>query len=117
MTDGSTARFLQGIFAFDGTGLDAASLLDPALRYTVPPGAVTQPVYFRGGNSSDELIVVTLVRDGTPMRYFPIAAKGATHVSLRVVEELLADTVIEVQLAAPKGVTGSVVVDVGLVEI
>jgi hypothetical protein len=117
MNDSSTARFLQGVFALEGMGLDAPFLLDPALSYTVPPGASTQPVYFRGGNSSDEMIYVTLMRDGIPMRYFPIAAKGATHVSLRVVEDLLSDTVIEVFAAAPKGVTGSVVVDVGLVEI
>lgn len=39
------------------------------------------------------------------------------HVSLRVVEDRLSDTVIEVFLGAPKGLSGSVVVDVGLVEI
>lgn len=83
----------------------------------MPPGASTQPVYFRGGNSSPEMIYLTLVRDGTPMRYFPIAAKGFTHVSLRVVEDLLSDSVIELFLAAPKGLVGTVVVDTGLVEI
>jgi hypothetical protein len=74
-------------------------------------------VYFRGGNSTDELITVVLFRDGTPMRYFPIAAKGATHVALRVVEDLLGDTVLELYVAAPAGVSGTVVVDLGLVEI
>ncbi len=117
MHDRSTPRFLQGVFTLEGTGLDAPFLLDPSLSYTVPAGASTQPVYFRGGNSSDELIYVSLVRDGAPMRYFPIAAKGATHVSLRVVEDLLADSVIEIFAAAPKGTVATVVVDVGLVEI
>jgi len=117
MHDGSTPRFLQGVFTFDGQGLDAPFLLDPSLAYTVPPGYSTQPVYFRGGNSSEEMIYLTLVRDGAAMRHFPVAAKGSTHVSLRVVEDLLSDTVIEVFLGAPKGVTGTVVVDVGLVEI
>ena len=117
MLDRSTPRFLQGVFTLEGNGLDAPALLDATLSYTVPPGASTQPVYFRGGNSSDEMIYLSLVRDGAPMRYFPIAAKGATHVSLRVVEDLLADSVIEVFAAAPKGTTASVVVDVGLVEI
>jgi len=117
MNDSSTPRFLQGLFGFDGLGLDAPFLLDPTLTYTVPPGASTQPVYFRGGNSSDEMVYVSLVRDGTPMRHFPIAAKGATHVSLRVVEDLLSDTVIEVFAAAPAGVSGALIVDVGLVEI
>ncbi|MGI8625920.1 MAG: hypothetical protein ACR2J5_05010 [Geodermatophilaceae bacterium] len=117
MHDNSTPRFLQGVFPFDGQGLDAPFLLDPALAYTVPPGFSTQPVYFRGGNSTDDMIYLILMRDGVAMRYFPIAAKGSTHVSLRVVEELLSDTVIEVFLGAPKGLSGSVVVDVGLVEI
>ena len=117
MHDGSTPRFLQGIFAFIGQGLDAPFLLDPSLTYTVPPGSSTQPVYFRGGNSAEDMIYLTLMRDGAPMRYFPIAMKGATHVSLRVVEDLLSDTVIEVFLGAPQGLSGTVVVDVGLVEI
>lgn len=117
MNDTSTPRFLQGVFPIEGQGLDAPAPLDATLTYTVPPGASTQPVYFRGGNSTDEMIYVTLVRDGAPMRYFPIAARGATHVSLRVVEDLLADTVLEIHAAAPKGAIGSVVVDLGLVEI
>jgi len=117
MPDSSTPRFLQGVFDFDGKGLDTPFLLDPSLRYVVPPGAIIQPVYFRGGNSTKQMMSLVLVRDGTPMRYFPIAAKGATHVSLRVVEDLLADTVLELFIAAPAGVRGSVIVDLGLVEI
>lgn len=117
MSDGSNPRFLQGAFEFQGNGLDKPALIDESLRYVVPPGAVTQPVYFRGGNSTDEMVTVVLYRDGTPMRYFPIAAKGATHVALRVVEDLLGDTVLELFIAAPAACTGSVVVDLGLVEI
>lgn len=117
MSDGSAPRFLQGAFAFEGAGLDKPVLLHPSLRYVVPPGSVTQPVYFRGGNSTDELVTVVLFRDGQPMRFFPIAAKGATHVALRVVEDLLADTVLELHVAAPAGVSGTVVVDFGVVEI
>jgi hypothetical protein len=117
MPDSSTPRFLQGVFAFEGQGLDAPYLLHESLTYTVPPGASTQPVYFRGGNSTDEMVYLTLMRDGAPMRYFPIAARGSTHVSLRVVEDLLSDTVLELFVAAPKGLTGTVVVDAGLVEI
>jgi len=117
MSDGSTARFLQGVFAFEGNGLDKPALIDDSLRYVVPPGAVTQPVYFRGGNSTDELVTVVLFRDGQPMRYFPIAATGATHVALRVVEDLLGDTVLELFIAAPTGCSGAVVIDLGLVEI
>lgn len=117
MNDSSTPRFLQGVFSFSGAGLDAPFQLSPELSYTVPPGATTQPVYFRGGNSTAEMIYVMLVRDGAPMRYFPISARGSTHVSLRVVEDLLSDTVIDIFAAAPPGVAGSLVIDVGLVEI
>ncbi|MCW2589161.1 MAG: hypothetical protein JWQ86_1588 [Mycobacterium sp.] len=117
MSDGSTPRFLQGAFEFEGNGLDKPALLDDSLRYVVPPGSLTQPVYFRGGNSTDELITVVLFKNRKPMRYVPIAAKGATHVALRVVEDLLGDTVLELFVAAPSGLSGTAVVDLGLVEI
>jgi assimilatory nitrate reductase catalytic subunit len=78
---------------------------------------ITQPVYFRGGNTSTELVAVVLIRDGVPMRYFPIGAKADVHVPLRVVEDLDSGTVIELHLAAPEGVTGSIVIDLGLVEV
>ena len=35
---------------------------------------------------------------------------------LRVVEDVLGDSVLELHLAAPAGVTGEVVVDLGMVE-
>jgi assimilatory nitrate reductase catalytic subunit len=113
----STPRFLQGTYAIEGKGLDKPDVIDPALTYVVPAGAVTQTVYFRGGNSSDELVSVVLMRDGEPMRYFPIGAKASTHVPLRVVEDLLADTKLELHLAAPEGAVGSVVLDLGMVEV
>jgi hypothetical protein len=116
MTDGSQPRFLQGAFDFEGVGYAKPVLIDDALRYVVPAGATTQPVYFRGGNSSKQMVSVVLYRDGEPMRYFPIAAKGATHVALRVVEDLLADSVVELFIAAPAGATGTLIIDLGLVE-
>ena len=117
MPDGSTAKFLQGSFESEGKGYHSPFPLDGSLSYVVPPGATTQPVYFRGGNSTSEMVTVIMVRDSKPMRYFPIAAKGATHVAVRVVEDLLADTVIEIFIAAPEGVSGTVIVDLGLVEV
>jgi assimilatory nitrate reductase catalytic subunit len=110
-------RFLQGIVPFEGKGLDEPVPLGDAYSYTVPAGTTAQPLYFRGGNSTDALVCVVLVRDGAPMRYFPIGARDAVHVPLRVVEDLMADTVVELHLAAPEGVAGTVVVDLGLVEI
>lgn len=117
MNDTSKPQFLQGVFAFEGRGLTEPYLLDDSLTYKVPPGSATQPVYVRAGNSTAEMIYLVLMRDGAPMRYFPVGAKGSTHVSLRVVEDLLADTVVELHLAAPDGLSGTVVVDLGLVEI
>jgi assimilatory nitrate reductase catalytic subunit len=113
----STPRFLQGVFAFEGKGLDQPLSVDSGLRYVVPDGVVAQAVYFRGGNAADELIYLVLLRDGTPMRYFPIGAKADVHVPLRVVEDLDSGTAVELHLAAPAGVAGTVVVDFGLVEI
>jgi len=110
-------QFLQGVFAFEGKGLDKPALVDTALRYVVPAGVTTQPVYFRGGNASDELVCVVLVRDGAPMRYFPIGARGSVHIPLRVVEDLDGGTVLELYVAAPEGAAGTIVVDLGLVEV
>jgi hypothetical protein len=113
----SIPRFLQGVFPFEGKGLDQPAPIDPSLSYVVPGGVAAQAVYFRGGNAAAELISVVLVRDGSPMRYFPIGAKGDVHVPLRVVEDLIAGTVVELWLAAPSGVSGTVIVDLGLVEV
>jgi assimilatory nitrate reductase catalytic subunit len=113
----STPTFLQGVFPLTGEGLAKPGPVDPALRYQVPAGATAQALYFRGGNSTGELVYVLLVRDGEPVRWFPIGARGDVHVPLRVVEDLPGGTVVELHAAAPEGVTGQLVVDLGLVEV
>jgi assimilatory nitrate reductase catalytic subunit len=113
MTSGP--KFLQGVFAFEGRGLQTPFLLDPSMTYTVPHDREAQLVYFRGGNASFQLIYIVIMRDGLPMRYFPIGAQAGTHVALRVVEDLLADTRVELFVAAEG--PGQIVVDLGLVEI
>jgi assimilatory nitrate reductase catalytic subunit len=113
----SSPRFLQGVFPITGEGLAKPGPIDPALKYTVPNGQSAQALYFRGGNSTDELVYVLLVRDGEPMRWFPIGAKSDVHVPLRVVEDLTGGTVVELHAAAPEGVTGELVLDLGLVEV
>lgn len=113
----SRPRFLQGVFPFTGVGLDKSAPLADGLVYVVPDGAVGQVVYLRAGNSSPELLLLSLVRDGEPMRLFPVAARGDVHVPLRVVEDLPAGTVLSIDVAAPDGVEGSAVVDLGLVEV
>jgi assimilatory nitrate reductase catalytic subunit len=112
----SSPRFLQGVFSITGEGLAKPAPIDPALKYTVPNGLSAQALYFRGGNSTGELVYVLLVRDGEPMRWFPIGAKGDVHVPLRVVEDLTGGTVVELHAAAPEGITGELVLDLGLVE-
>ena len=85
--------------------------------YTVPSDRRAQLIYLRAGNSSPEMIALTLLRDGTPMRVFPIGAKAAEHVPLAVVEDLMPETRLNVMVAAPEGASGVVVLDMGLVEI
>ncbi|HWD72523.1 MAG TPA: molybdopterin oxidoreductase [Actinomycetota bacterium] len=113
----ASPQFLQGVYRYEGNGLEKPFLLDEDLIYEVPSGLETQLVYFRAGNSSDELVYAVLLRDGEPMRYFPIGARASTHVPLRVVEDLLSGTRLEVHVAAPAGSSGFLVVDIGMVEI
>ncbi len=109
-------RFLQGAYIFEGKGLESPQPFSPPLRYTVPGDKRAQPVYFRAGNSLADLIYVVLLRDGKPMRYFPIGAKDAIHVPLAVVEDLFPDSCIELQIAAPLGAKGTLVLDLGVTE-
>jgi hypothetical protein len=109
--------FLQGLFEVVGYGLTLPGSLNPGLHYKVPLDRRAQLVYFRAGNPSSELIYVLLLRNGKPMRYFPVGAKASTHIELAVVEDLEPDTELEVLMAAPKDFKVSVVLDIGLVEI
>lgn len=110
-------QLLQGVFPFEGQGFHNPHPLSAELAYTVPVGKRTQFVYFRAGNSSAELIYVTLMRDGKLMRLFPIGARGDVHVALAVVEDLMSGTKLEAYIAAPVGVSGTLVLDIGLVEV
>jgi hypothetical protein len=112
----SEPRLLQGTFPFDGKGLQRPIPLDERLTYEVPENREAHLVYFRAGNSSEEMIDLIVLRDGKPMRHFPIGARGDCHVTLAVVEDLPAGTRLEVMVAAPEQTEGTVVIDVGLVE-
>lgn len=113
----STPRFLNGAYEFQGSGYATPALLDPSLVYIVPADKRAQLIYLRGGNSSAEMAYLTLMQDGRPARTFPMAAKGATHVPLAVVEDLQPDTRIEVYFGAAAGVSGTIVLDLGIIEI
>jgi hypothetical protein len=117
MTMETTPRFLNGVFQFEGRGLTAPALLHPSLTYTVPSDRRAQLIYFRAGHSADALVNLVLLRAGKPMRMFPLGAKGAMHVPLAVVEDIFPETVLELHIAAPPGVSGEVVVDIGLMEV
>jgi hypothetical protein len=113
----SQPKFLQGIYPFLGVGYEKLGPLSDKLVYAVPADKRTQLIYLRAGNSCSEMIYLVLMRDGVPMRYFPIAAKGSEHVPLAVVEDIFPETRLEVFFAAPAGAQGSLVIDVGLLEI
>ncbi|EWY36170.1 molybdopterin oxidoreductase [Skermanella stibiiresistens SB22] len=113
----STPRFLNGVFEFEGRGLSRPTEVDPALAYTVPSDKRTQLIYLRAGNSLDEMVYLVLTKNGAPMRYFPVGAQAGVHVPLAVVEDLFPDTKLEVFLAAPEGKGGTLVLDIGLIEI
>jgi hypothetical protein len=113
----SKPRFLQGVFAFHGAGYDKPGPLDPSLLYVVPADKRAQLVYLRAGNSAADMIYIALMQGEQTMRLFPVAGTGATHVPLAVVEDLEPDTRIELFIGAPAGAVGTVVIDLGLVEI
>jgi len=110
-------QFLNGVYPFVGEGYEALAPLSDTLVYTVPGDKRSQLIYLRAGNSSAELIYLALMRDGVPMRYFPLGAKAAEHIPLAVVEDLYPETRLDVFFAAPAGVSGSIVIDIGLLEI
>ena len=115
-TGGAAARFLQGVYPFAGRGVFDLAPLHDDLCYTVPPGAAAEIVYVRAGNLSDDILYLALSVNGSPIRYFPVGPKADFHVPLAIVETYPAGSRIELCLAAPRGLTGTVVVDVGLVE-
>jgi hypothetical protein len=112
-----TSRFIQGLYDFSGGGLKRAVPLSPPVKYTVPFDKRTQLIYLRAGNSLAEMIYLVLLRDGKPMRYFPIGAKGSVHVPLAIVEDVPPESTLELCVGAPEGVAGQVLIDMGLVEV
>lgn len=110
-------RFLQGVFPFVGRGLFDLGPLNDDLSYTVPNNKTAEVLYVRGGNYSDDLVYLALAANGSPVRYFPVGPKADFHVTLAIVEVHSAGTRLDVCLAAPRGLSGTVIVDVGIVEV
>jgi assimilatory nitrate reductase catalytic subunit len=109
-------RFLQGVFPFLGAGFYAPALLNPDLTYAVPKSAKARLLYVRAGNLSEEMIYLCPLRDGKPIRYFPIRARGDIHVTLAIQDDIPGGSQMELHFAAPDGLAGSVVLDVGFIE-
>lgn len=112
----ATPRFLQGVFPFVGRGFFDLGPLNDALCYHVPVGRTAEVIYFRAGNLSDDLLYLALTVNGRPVRYFPVGPKADFHVPLSILESHSAGSRIEIGLAAPRGLAGTVVVDVGILE-
>jgi hypothetical protein len=112
-----TSKFIQGLYEFSGGGLKRTLPLTPPVTYKLPFDKRGQLIYLRAGNAESELIYLVLTRDGKPMRYFPIGAKDAVHVPLAIVEDIDPEVTLELLVAAPEGLKGSVVIDMGLVEV
>ena len=112
-----TSKFIQGVFGYTGGGLKRPVPLSPPIKYSVPFDKRTQLIYLRAGSSLDELVYLVLMRNEQPMRYFPIGAKGAVHVPLAIVEDIDPEAQLELLIGAPEGVPGSVLIDIGLVEV
>lgn len=110
-------RFIQGVFAFEGRGLERPEPLQPLARHTVARDRRAQLIYFRGGNSSPELIYLVLRQNERPIRYFPLGAKAGAHIPLAIVEDIQPEALIDLLVAAPEGLRGSVLLDIGLMEI
>ncbi len=110
-------RFIQGMFAFEGRGLEAPVGLEPKAVYQVPPDKRVQLIYCRVGNPTPEFLYLVLQRDGKPMRLIPCGGKTGMNVPLSIIDDILPDSVIELVIAAPEGLTAKVMIDLGFVEI
>jgi len=51
------------------------------------------------------------------VRLFPIGAKASMHVPLAIVENVPPETRLSLSLGAPRGLRGTVVIDLGWVEL
>ncbi len=116
-TGQASPRFLQGVFPFIGAGITERVVLAPEAEYTVPEGHKAEVLYLRAGNHTESLIYLTLCANGRPLRYFPLGKSEATHISLAIVEAHPAGTRLSLQISAPRGEEGLVIVDVGLLEL
>ena len=113
----TTPRFLNGVFPFTGSGPGQVGAARHRAGLHRAGGQALAADLLPRRQQQRRAGLLSLMRDGKLMRMFPIGAKGAMHVPLAVVEDLMPDSKLEVFVAAPAGVSGSVVLDIGLMEI
>jgi hypothetical protein len=110
-------KFVQGMFAFKGCGLETPVSFEPKAIYQVPSDKRAQLIYCRLGNPTAEFLYVVLQRNGKPMRMFPCGARSGIHVPLAIIDDIMPDSVLELVIAAPEGLAAKVMIDMGFVEI
>ncbi len=111
-----TPRFMQGIYRFEGEGLENLVSLEPPVSYRVAKGRRAHMIYGRIGNPNPELVYLLLMKNKKPMRYFPAGARDAMNIQLFVIEDIESDTELEILIGAPAGLKGQVMIDFGLTE-
>lgn len=105
---------LQGVYAFETTGLTKPELLSKKLSYEVPPHCVVGIRYIRVGNKSDGMICVSTVVNGDQHRLIPVAANATIHVPLAIVEPIISGSQIEIHIASEK--SGVAIIDCGCLQ-
>jgi assimilatory nitrate reductase catalytic subunit len=108
-----TTVLLQTITDIEGEGIDSPQDLN--LTYSVPQGCTAGVQYVRAGNTTEGMVNITVLKDGKAMRYVPVAAGGAMHVPLSIVDELQPGTEISISAAAEG--SGKLILDVGILEV
>jgi hypothetical protein len=110
-------KFIQGMFAFKGRGLESPVSFEPKIIYRVPADKRAQLIYCRIGNPSPKFLYLVLQREGKPVRMFPCGRESGIHVPLAIIDDILPGNVLELLIAAPKGLKAKVMIDLGFVEI
>jgi hypothetical protein len=108
-----TTVLLQTITDIEAEGIDSPQHLN--LTYSVSQGCTAGVQYARAGNTTDGMINITMLKDGKAMRYVPVAAGGAMHVPLAIVDEPQPGTEISIAAAAER--SGKLILDVGILEV
>lgn len=108
-----TTVLLQTITDVEGEGIDSPQDLN--LTYSVSQGCTAGVQYVRAGNTTEGMINITVLKDGKAMRYVPVAAGGAIHVPLAIVDELQPGTEVSIGAAAER--SGKLILDVGILEV